>query len=155
MQDLLSGLDSSVFDAPPSPDAPRKPLSSSKRPKSPLTHICRTPRKIKRVKSKLAHVLSPVAEPKLPSLFSKISDENAKDDAAFLLDGAEDWDWDDMNADFLTPKKSPKKRVAVSASPEERVAGANGGPTFVGCGVSAARTGIQSRAMHEVRSGEG
>ena len=23
-----------------------------------------------------------------------------------LLDGAEDWDWDDMNSDFMTPRKS-------------------------------------------------
>ncbi|KAH7884747.1 Dna2-domain-containing protein [Phlebopus sp. FC_14] len=34
------------------------------------------------------------------------------DDISMLLDGAEDWDWDDMEADFLTPKKklaSPRK----------------------------------------------
>ncbi|KAI1798471.1 Dna2-domain-containing protein [Ganoderma leucocontextum] len=36
-----------------------------------------------------------------------------------LLDGAEDWDWDDMNSDFMTPRKSspvkPKRsRYAVS-----------------------------------------
>jgi hypothetical protein len=27
-----------------------------------------------------------------------------------LLEGAEDWDWGDMDADFLTPKKAPIKK---------------------------------------------
>lgn len=34
------------------------------------------------------------------------------DDLSVLLDGAENWDWGDMEADFLTPRKktaSPKK----------------------------------------------
>lgn len=29
-------------------------------------------------------------------------------DAAGLLDGAENWDWSDMESDFLTPKKRCK-----------------------------------------------
>lgn len=27
-------------------------------------------------------------------------------DLSMLVDGAEDWDWDDMNSDFMTPQKS-------------------------------------------------
>ncbi|KZT00075.1 Dna2-domain-containing protein [Laetiporus sulphureus 93-53] len=39
-------------------------------------------------------------------------------DVAQLLQGAEDWDWDDMNSDFLSPKKdSPKKTAATSGPP--------------------------------------
>lgn len=35
-------------------------------------------------------------------------------DLAMLLDGAETWDWTDMEADFVTPKKSPgKNKVCV------------------------------------------
>lgn len=36
----------------------------------------------------------------------------SKDDLSILLDGAENWDWADMEADFMTPKKktaSPRK----------------------------------------------
>lgn len=40
------------------------------------------------------------------------SADASKDDLSILLDGAENWDWADMEADFMTPKKktaSPKK----------------------------------------------
>lgn len=30
-----------------------------------------------------------------------------------LLDGAEDWDWDDMNSDFMTPRKSSPVKPKV------------------------------------------
>lgn len=107
MQDLLSGLDSSVFDVPPSPDVVRKPASTSKTHRSPLRHIYNTPIKPKRFKSSVSHITSPLAQ-KTP----RLNPEN--DDVGSLLEGAEDWDWDDMNSDFLTPKKSPKRRVSVS-----------------------------------------
>lgn len=38
--------------------------------------------------------------------------KRASNDLATLLDGAENWDWTDMEADFMTPKKktaSPNK----------------------------------------------
>ena len=35
-------------------------------------------------------------------------------DIAELMEGAEDWDWDDMNSDILTPKRSPKKTVRLT-----------------------------------------
>jgi hypothetical protein len=35
-----------------------------------------------------------------------------EEDIAFLLEGAEDWDWDD---DFMSPKKSPLKRSPVKS----------------------------------------
>ncbi|KAG6382086.1 Dna2-domain-containing protein [Boletus reticuloceps] len=44
------------------------------------------------------------------------SKENHADDLSLLLDGAENWDWADMEADFLTPKKksaSPTKRSPI------------------------------------------
>ena len=34
-------------------------------------------------------------------------------DMAALVDGAENWDWDDMESDFLTPKKNRKMKVDV------------------------------------------
>lgn len=50
----------------------------------------------------------------LDGLDSKHSDKknNADNHLAILMDGAENWDWTDMEADFLTPKKkftSPSK----------------------------------------------
>ena len=35
-------------------------------------------------------------------------------DIAELMEGAENWDWDDMNSDILTPKRSPKKTVRLT-----------------------------------------
>jgi DNA replication ATP-dependent helicase Dna2 len=38
------------------------------------------------------------------------------DDFSALLEGAEDWNWEDMESDFLTPKKKGKpKSTEVSA----------------------------------------
>ncbi len=34
-------------------------------------------------------------------------------DIGALLDGAEDWDWDDMNSDFMTPQKSSPVKPKV------------------------------------------
>ena len=46
-----------------------------------------------------------------PPLFS--AGDNV--DLTALLEGAEDWDWEDMNSDFLSPKKSPRKMIPVCA----------------------------------------
>lgn len=48
--------------------------------------------------------------PKTPVKAHRIQDVNISQ----LMEGAEDWDWDDMNADFLSPKRlvSPKKAVS-------------------------------------------
>ncbi|PSR81326.1 hypothetical protein PHLCEN_2v6405 [Hermanssonia centrifuga] len=107
MADLLSGLDSSMFSAGPSPDRPRKSSGPLRIPKSPLRHIYKTPTKPKLVKSGAPLVFPQPAEPKLQSLASH------DEDIAQLLDGAEAWDWDDMYSDFLTPKKSPRKHGGV------------------------------------------
>lgn len=37
-----------------------------------------------------------------------------EEEIAFLLEGAEDWDWDD---DFMSPKKSPMKKSPMKRSP--------------------------------------
>lgn len=50
---------------------------------------------------------SPGKHPEPPS-----KKNHADDDLSMLLDGAENWDWADMEADFMTPKKktaSPNK----------------------------------------------
>jgi DNA replication ATP-dependent helicase Dna2 len=36
---------------------------------------------------------------------------------ATLMDGAENWDWDDMESDFLTPKKNRKNKVCDAVDP--------------------------------------
>ena len=99
MNDLLAGLDGSIFDSVPSPDPPRKRPTPTKTHQSPLRRLYKTPTKANHRK----HAASP-----LPALL-----ETATEDVSQLLQGAEDWDWDDMNSDFLTPKKnaSPKRRV--------------------------------------------
>lgn len=102
MSDLLSGIDDSIFDSVPSPDPPRKRSTSVKSQQSPLRRLYKTPTKSK---------LKRCAASPLKSFSETTSGHN--EDLAQLLEGAADWDWDDMNADFLTPKKnaSPKRRV--------------------------------------------
>lgn len=102
MSDLLSGIDSSIFDSVPSPDPPRKRAASVKVPHSPLRRLYKTPTKSKPKRC--------TASP-LQSISEATNGQN--EDLSQLLEGAADWDWDDMNADFLTPKKnaSPKRRV--------------------------------------------
>lgn len=85
MDDLLTGLNDSFFDAVPSPDPS---------PVKPKPVIQRTPLKSK---SKIRPKLEPKTEP----LVASVGDV----DMAALVDGAESWDWDDMELDFLTPKK--------------------------------------------------
>ncbi|GBE84559.1 DNA replication ATP-dependent helicase/nuclease dna2 [Sparassis crispa] len=87
LNDLLSGLDSSFFNAASSSDPPEIPSPHKKCPNV----IPKTPTK----------VLTP---------------RNV--DLDELVAGAEDWDWDDMNSDFMSPKKpkSPKKTLKIAST---------------------------------------
>lgn len=75
MNNLLSGLDSA-----PQPEHPPK----FKRPASCSSTIPRTPSR---------------------NASSSSATRNDDLEISMLLDGAENWDWNDMEADFLTPKK--------------------------------------------------
>ncbi len=94
MADLLAGLDDSFFNAVPSPDAtPKKKCSETSRTTAGSYG------------SQLSTGLVGQRNPP-ENLVSQAVDENLDQ----LLEGAEDWDWNDMNGDFLSPKKaSPKK----------------------------------------------
>ncbi|TDL20255.1 Dna2-domain-containing protein [Rickenella mellea] len=113
MADLLSGLDNSFFDAAPTPDpSPQKkialPTSGNKRiPLSPLSN--------RKFDNPSLSVLQS-NEPPLSDVFSNSSNlvtqvplQNVDMDA--LLDGVEDWDWNDMDADFMSPNKAKTKAV--------------------------------------------
>ncbi|GLB41287.1 putative DNA replication factor Dna2 [Lyophyllum shimeji] len=90
MADLLVDLDSSFWNAVPTPDpSPRKPTP---------TQIL-TPRR--------RDAQNPAVKPLAPSPSKVFSAGEV--DMATLLEGAENWDWDDMNSDVLTPKKTPRK----------------------------------------------
>lgn len=106
MKDLLTGLDDSFFNAVPSPDPTPIKLSKShqnSRAKPPVTpsRPIRTPKKQKTpIRSKLF---------------------TAQDvDMAALMEGVEDWDWDDMDSDFLSPKKNkPVPEVRDNPHPRQ------------------------------------
>jgi DNA replication ATP-dependent helicase Dna2 len=87
MDGLLSGLNDSFFNAVPSPDP--SPVKAAPRA-TPIKPQSR-----------------PV--PPRPSLLATPEDV----DMAALVDGAENWDWDDMESDFLTPKKNQKSKVSA------------------------------------------
>lgn len=108
MQDLLAGIDDSIFSTVPSPEAPRKRVSSTKIHLSPVRCSYKTPKK-----NRQGHNSSPLATR------SPLQNKDAqKDGLSLLLAGAEDWDWDDMNADFMTPKKAtPRKRNVSHVDP--------------------------------------
>lgn len=95
MADILNTITDDFFNAVPSPDpSPRKPATKPKPQNLPLVN---------------ANSAAVVA---------------AQDvDMAALVDGAEDWDWGDMESDFLTPKKGPGRKrgyssPSLSAKPE-------------------------------------
>ena len=106
MHDLLAGLDNSFFDAIPSPDPPRKRVSNTRIQLSPVRCLYKTPKKNghRRVASPLAH--------RSPTRRKNEESENI----ALLLEGVEDWDWTDMEADFMTPKKATPCKQKVSCS---------------------------------------
>ncbi|KAJ7672725.1 DNA replication factor Dna2-domain-containing protein [Mycena rosella] len=99
MKSLLSDLDDSFWNAVPTPDpSPAKPplVASSHTSTAPIT---------------------PTKPPTRTTAATKPLTPGDVDMSA-LLDGAEDWDWSDMNSDFLSPvKKSPKKKVVQPATP--------------------------------------
>ncbi|KAF5381699.1 hypothetical protein D9615_005608 [Tricholomella constricta] len=96
MADLLHGLDDSFWKATPTPDpSPKKPLASQ----------AVTPRRHKQA-----------AKPPAPSP-SKVFSAGEVDMTA-LLEGAEDWDWDDMSPNILTPKQSPVKKKSKMNIPQ-------------------------------------
>ncbi|KAJ7134639.1 Dna2-domain-containing protein [Mycena epipterygia] len=100
MKSLLSDMDNSFWSAVPTPDpSPAKPpAESSHSKKPPITTPTKPPRK------------APNVQPK-PVYPGDV-------DMAALLDGAEDWDWSDMNSDFMSPvKKIPIKPVIPPATP--------------------------------------
>ena len=103
MADLLGGLDDSCRIAVPTTE------SSPVTRKYSVPHRCETPPKYRNRKpATLAH--PQVAAPLLPpSKVLSAADINMSE----LLQGAEDWDWDD---DLLTPKKSPRKVTQVTFS---------------------------------------
>lgn len=136
MKDLLSGLDSSIFDAPPSPDVPRraaKQVSSTARSplkRSPHKLVLKTPTKQKHVKTSISPLNAKINK-STPTLSVKSEhNENVTaggqiEDLTQLCDGAEGWDWDDMNSDFMTPKRSPAKRHDTLVSLPESLFGLN------------------------------
>ncbi|KAI0339345.1 Dna2-domain-containing protein [Trametopsis cervina] len=94
MADLLAGIDDSFFDAVPSPDRSvrtlRTPVKSS-----------RSSHSVSR--SSLIEVKCTVGTPTKPKL--KTGEHESVENIQALLEGAEHWDWDDMNSDFMTPQK--------------------------------------------------
>ncbi|KAJ7044139.1 Dna2-domain-containing protein [Mycena alexandri] len=95
MKNLLAEMDDSFWNAIPTPDpTPAKPApaqQSQPRRKAPTKPQNTT-------------------KPQKPITPGDV-------DMAALLEGAEDWDWSDMNSDFLSPvKKSPKKNIAPPPS---------------------------------------
>jgi DNA replication ATP-dependent helicase Dna2 len=101
MADLLGGLDDTFWTAVPSPDpSPVKP-SVPRQLTTPSKHQIQ--KSIAPARPQAAGTLPP------PSKVLSAGDV----DMAELLQGAENWDWDD---DLLTPKKSPQKAAQVTLS---------------------------------------
>lgn len=98
MHELLAGIDDSIFDAIPSPDQPQRHVpSKTKVQPSPVRCIFKTPEKQQHGR---------VATPKSTRSPAQTKENGQAEDLVALLEGAEDWDWEDMHADFLTPKKT-------------------------------------------------
>ena len=94
MDGLLAGIDSSFFDAVPSP-AP-------------------SPKKARRPPSVPAASDTTQTVPTRTSGNAGVSHTNEESALAQLLEGAEDWDWDDMEED-LNVKKCANIKVRHSA----------------------------------------
>ena len=101
MQNLLAEIDDSFFDAVPSPDKPRKRVQSPKIHLSPAKCLLRTPKKQRNCRVTTPKTTRPPVHNKVPEA----------EDFSVLLDDAENWDWDDMLADFMTPKRARKTKV--------------------------------------------
>ena len=104
MRDLLEGIDESIFDCVPSPDQPRRRAPSPSKTRiqlSPVRCTARTPN----ARTPKKHARTPKST-RTPNR----AKENEQAEIAALLEGVDDWDWSDMHADFMTPKKpSPTK----------------------------------------------
>ncbi|RPD65180.1 Dna2-domain-containing protein [Lentinus tigrinus ALCF2SS1-7] len=105
LDDLFSELDSA---APVAKHAspPRKRVAPA---------LPRTP--VRAMKTKI----SPRKTPHGSAIKAKTSElvicSAVPEDLDALMEGVEDWDWDDMNSDFMTPhKSSPRSRYAVSTA---------------------------------------
>ncbi|KAJ6613311.1 Dna2-domain-containing protein [Mycena sp. CBHHK59/15] len=109
MKSLLSDLDASFWNAVPTPDpTPAKPPRHGSR-LEPSTTPTKAPITLKKAAVQISGPKVLENKPKT------LSAENV--DMAALLDGAEDWDWSDMNSDFMSPvKKSPRKITDLSTS---------------------------------------
>jgi DNA replication ATP-dependent helicase Dna2 len=98
MADLLGGLDDSFWNAVPTPDS--SPIKSSV-PRQRTTPSKHQPQHFAATSRPKASATAPP-----PSKMLSAGDI----DLTELLQGAENWDWDD---DLLTPKKSPRKAAQV------------------------------------------
>jgi DNA replication ATP-dependent helicase Dna2 len=104
MQDLLAGIGDSIFNAVPSPEQPRKRVQSPKLYRSPVNCLLKTPRKESN---------SPVTTPRSTRSPCRLKKTEAEE-VATLLEGSENWDWDDILLDAMTPKKKSPRKVKVS-----------------------------------------
>jgi DNA replication ATP-dependent helicase Dna2 len=99
MNDLFSSLDDSFWNAAPSPERPLKISSLDGYKPKDLTIV--TPIKVNSLQSH---------KPFLQRLGTKeLSGDNVN--MTELLNGAEHWNWQDMESDFLTPKKKTSTRI--------------------------------------------
>ena len=105
MNDLLSGIDDSFFDAVPTPEPTPKKDRVDGGAASRLSLLQKTPSKQKTPKKHLA---------KSPLSARQSARVNAANNMDALLEGAENWDWDDMNADFMTPEANRIQDAMVS-----------------------------------------
>lgn len=96
MDGLLLDLDDSFWNAVPTPDpSPKKSVPS---------HLA-TPKRLNQTRNQSSKPLKPIPAAPSPSKVFSAGDV----DLTALLEGAEDWNWDDLDSDLLTPKKSPRK----------------------------------------------
>ncbi|THH05716.1 hypothetical protein EW145_g4595 [Phellinidium pouzarii] len=101
MEDLLSGIDSSFFDAMPSPDP--------------------TPQKNKERSTRSNAGTDQQKQTTDLSTEARTARKDLSFDMAALLEGAEDWDWNDMYDDLHFPERnSTAKSETVNSPREER-----------------------------------
>ncbi|KAJ7459871.1 AAA domain-containing protein [Mycena latifolia] len=101
MKNLLSDMDDSFWNAVPTPD----------------------PTPVKPPPAESLHSTIPITPTKPPNKMTAATNHPKSlspgdVEMAALLDGAENWDWSDMNSDFISPvKKSPPKSDISPATP--------------------------------------
>ncbi|KAH8096830.1 Dna2-domain-containing protein [Cristinia sonorae] len=107
MDDILSGMDTFASASDSSNFSKRKSLSSKH-----TDSVLKTPIKAK------AYPPPSIATPRSARKRATPVKTSGVDDVLGLLEGVEDWDWDDMNSDFMTPKK---QKMAYFTAPENPV----------------------------------